>query len=455
MNPATVVIIVDHPLRDLGGCVLIAKALAEKGCRVVLCPMAFQEEICFTLVPDMVLINYIRNNNFHFIKKLKSARIKVGLLDTEGGFYGDLSKYTKVLCTREGILDDIDLFLAWGHKMHDYWLNTIGIDRDRVALTGVARFDLYHPSILKKVKFELGASELNGQKILLFNTKVPLANPQFQTVEKEKKLYRHLGFSDSEIETIHRTGIESIESLSSLITITADAFPQQKIVVRPHPHENISTYRDKFTGLSTILVSRTNDLVGWLALSQAVVHRHCTTAIEAALAGVPAISPQWVPTIAQLPDGEAISYRPQSADEFKELIGTLKTSGLPLPDYARPVLERTVHDWLFQFDGKSHERIAQAVLQALPDKKTVLSDVCAAYSKQIYINRTDTVGKILHLSEATRFTHGLARALKLRKWLKTEKSFSRSSILNFIDGDSLRITTKDNSYQIIEAPHAH
>ena len=262
ISKPTVVIIVDHPLRELGGSVLIANELALQGVRVVLVPMAFQQEAVFEIAPDLVLINYIRQNNVEFIQKMFRAGIKVSLLDTEGGFYGDLSKYTKILCQKDGVLSKLESVFAWGHKMRDYWVQDIGLKPAQVKLTGIARFDLYHPTWLTKIKFKRTEPYLvDHKKVLLFNTKVAMANPQFQSLKNEQKLYLKLGFTEAEVAQIYQQGLGFINEFTHLIKQTTEHFNKEIIILRPHPHENIEMYRSKMKSLDQVHVNRSQDFL--------------------------------------------------------------------------------------------------------------------------------------------------------------------------------------------------
>src|SRR3979411_3101357 len=79
-----VCLIVDNPLRDLEGLVLLGRELATRGVKVTLVPMYEQGFDVPALQPDLVLLNYTRPNNADLIKAYKRAGILVGILDTEG-----------------------------------------------------------------------------------------------------------------------------------------------------------------------------------------------------------------------------------------------------------------------------------------------------------------------------------------------------------------------------------
>lgn len=84
-----VALIVDNPLRDLPGMVLVALWLCQRGITCYLVPSNLQNEI-WSLVPDFVLLNYLRTVNEDFAHQLAEAGIHFGVLDTEGGVFTNL-----------------------------------------------------------------------------------------------------------------------------------------------------------------------------------------------------------------------------------------------------------------------------------------------------------------------------------------------------------------------------
>src|SRR5687767_9150595 len=97
MDNPRIALIVDHPLRDLGGLCLVAWELARSGAEVYLVPFNLQTREVLALAPDLVVLNYLRPNNERFVDALIVANIGYAMLDTEGGFYGDLAKYGQVM----------------------------------------------------------------------------------------------------------------------------------------------------------------------------------------------------------------------------------------------------------------------------------------------------------------------------------------------------------------------
>jgi hypothetical protein len=75
-----------------------------------------------------------------------------------------------------------------------------------------------------------------------------------------------------------------------LIPMLEDAFPRHTIVVRPHPTENHQVYKDIAARCRRVQVTNEGNVVPWLMAAKALVHNGCTTAVEAFVMNVPAVS---------------------------------------------------------------------------------------------------------------------------------------------------------------------
>jgi surface carbohydrate biosynthesis protein len=84
-----------------------------------------------------------------------------------------------------------------------------------------------------------------------------------------------------------------------LIPALADAMPDYTIVARPHPAEDHRPWQEAASGRANVRVVNEKSVIPWLIAAKALVHNGCTTAVEAAVLGTP-----------------AVSYRPVTADAF-------------------------------------------------------------------------------------------------------------------------------------------
>ncbi len=437
MKRPRIALIVDHPLRDLSGLVLIARQLAQAGADVFFVPMYCQDREIFTLQPDFVLLNYLRKNNESFVTKLAETGIQYGIMDTEGGFYGDMKGYSDYLSYRADLYEKISCNLVWGQRMLDFWTKEFP-HRHKIALTGLPRFDFYS-SAYQNLKLDFLPAEFKKDPLLLVNTKVAIANPLFVSLETEIDLYRNkLKMPEEKIQFYLRVGRESIEDTIAFSKRLASDFRQAHIVVRPHPHENHKTYEGPLLSSQNpnISVHREGSVTPWILQSSVILHRHCTTAIEAALAGKPAIAPMWVRTSAFAPDAEEVSFLAQTPGEMNELIhSALSPTGLAQTARQKSNLEKIIDTWLYRMDGQSHVRAANAILESFNHGQQLNEKMADSLIFKTFANRSGLKGQAYNalnlLGQAAPSMLWKIENQRMRKWSSTQKYFTPKDIQNW------------------------
>lgn len=81
----------------------------------------------------------------------------------------------------------------------------------------------------------------------------------------------------------------NLDAALQLIDLILARLPQQKIIVRPHPGENIDKWIESIKS-DRVSVIREGSHLPWTLASQVMVHSSCTTGIEAQLAGHPTVN---------------------------------------------------------------------------------------------------------------------------------------------------------------------
>src|ERR1700761_7777399 len=185
-----VCLIVDNPLRDLEGLVLLGRQLAVRGATVTLVPMYEQGFDVLALRPDLVLVNYTRPNNADLIKSYKRAGILVGVLDTEGIGGKNPDQFAEMVKS-VGCNELVDLYCVWGQAQHAAFLRNGTVPAELLHATGCPRYDfcaapwrtaLPQPSV--------------APGYVLINTNFPTVNPRFSgSSSAEEESMVQAGFS--------------------------------------------------------------------------------------------------------------------------------------------------------------------------------------------------------------------------------------------------------------------
>ena len=103
----------------------------------------------------------------------------------------------------------------------------------------------------------------------------------------------------------------------------------------------------------------------------AVIQRSCTTAIEAALAGVPGLSPQWIPAPSVNPMAEAVSEPCESYAELESHLRSILSGSYRRSAAVSSQLESVVRDWFCSSDGRAYERVGEAIAPCLGQGRIV------------------------------------------------------------------------------------
>jgi hypothetical protein len=74
-----------------------------------------------------------------------------------------------------------------------------------------------------------------------------------------------------------------------MVPALADALPDHRLVIRPHPSEDHGAWRALAAGHGNITITNENAVAPWLLAAEAVIHNGCTTGLEAYLLGRPVI----------------------------------------------------------------------------------------------------------------------------------------------------------------------
>lgn len=256
----------------------------------------------------------------------------------------------------------VDHILVWGQAQYDHLrANRPSFDQDRISITGHPRFDLIKPAFRGLYQEEVERLKRQYGPFVLINTNTKFGNNMNgrdfiikNYLSRVKGLMERLQYDD-----------QRLEANLQLVRRLASETPY-KVVVRPHPEENIDTYRDAFSGVPGVHVVYDGTPIHWLLACELVIHNHSTTGLEAAMLGkIPiSFSPvevdiefvPWIPI--------ACSLNMTAEDEVIELIRKDRQSWPSPPD---------VSDLLrsfFSYDQTASQLVVEAI-KGLADSSPV------------------------------------------------------------------------------------
>jgi surface carbohydrate biosynthesis protein len=363
-----VCLIVDHPLRDLDGLVLVAAELARRNVEVFLVPMYHRHEV-FLLRSDIVLVNYIRFANVGFIESCRRLGIRVGVLDTEGGVQKDVHAFARRICP---YLDRVSLYCTWGRTQLEA-LRACHANGEAVVATGCPRYDFAAPPWREAIRD--GAPGMNG--LILVDTNFPIINPQFQSHQREAvELVKEMRFDRGYVDELVRQTLRARAELVDATRYLATRFPRTTVVVRPHPFEDPRPYEPLFRQHGNVQVIQEGTVFEWISKAAVVVHHNCSTAVEAFLMGREPLHIAWIDTpLLVQPVSVAVSQKALSPEHLAEMAArVLAGEALRVPEDVAASRRRVIDDFFYANDGRAFARVADAVTRLLETTGDVVRD---------------------------------------------------------------------------------
>ena len=367
MRKPKICLIVDNPLRDLDGMVLLGWTLAQKGAEAFLVPMYHQAAEVAALMPDLVLVNYLRLNNHRLVEAYSKCGILVGVLDTEGGILNNVEEELTKLVARSKP-SNIALYCLWGRRQYDSFIKNEILPKEKLFVTGCPRYDF----CASPWKSSLPNTRYNSKPIILINTRFSLIFPRYQRrLEDEINTMLNLGYEQNYVREYVRECFLVWAELVNTTANLAKSFSQAVFVVRPHPFEDKRIYEQVFKDVPNIRIEQEGTVLPWINSSLLLIQRDCSTAVEASFLGVEPISLGWID--APMLNNEVICKVSQNVKCKKRLFdiveNTLKGNPIRPNSELKSKRAQIINDWFYAVDGKSSERVANAILETANKEK--------------------------------------------------------------------------------------
>lgn len=360
MKRPCVCLIIDNPLRDLDGLVLLGWQLARQGVDAWLVPMYEQSFDVRAIGADLVLVNYVRSNNIDHVMAYRREGIRVGVLDTEG-VGGKTPAEFAALVASSGGSAAVELYCVWGVAQQQALVDVGAVAEDRIHVTGCPRYDYCAPPWKDALP---RPAEPSGY--VLLNTNFPVINPRFSNgADDEVSNAVKAGFSREFAESYVRDARVAHMGIIALMEEMLIRWPSQRFILRPHPFESVECYR-ALEQHPNFALRQEGTSIEWLNQACALLHLNCSTAVEAAILRKPVFSPAWLntPTL-HVPGPNSVSRLCFSPQELLEALDTLFCSLTQVDDQHVSHQIRELQAQYHDIDGHASARVAQAIVSTL------------------------------------------------------------------------------------------
>lgn len=319
--------------RELEGKVLLALAAAEKGHTVILGDKSDTRVLASkgVLPPGIVHNKSLTpgEKTIQLINNLKKAGHVITSQDEESGLLDEsYDEFARLRFSKESIYEVSKVF-AWGGHDEKSLKRIYSDYKNKIVATGSPRVDYWRDEFSEFYnKNPLQNSHLELKPYILISS-------NFGTILNQNRFYnvvarlRKAGYFDRDPDwerhqyenAAYQTRL--IHEFVVMIRKLSESFPDHTILVRPHPIESEDAWEKVLGNYSNIKVLREGGINAWIRNAKLLIHNGCTTAIEAAAAGLPRVAYRPIPSDIEREIPNQLSYNVFSLDDVQELVRSI------------------------------------------------------------------------------------------------------------------------------------
>lgn len=235
------------------------------------------------------------------INRVKSKGNIYISLDEEGGVtQSNKSNFLSILNRRssEKNVSLTDKIFTWGDFDFNGWRSKYKKYKNKIVKTGSLRFDLWRREVYSKIfKDEILYLKKYSPYIFIPSTFINSREWLKKEIEHEKKMNK--GNSREPSSFLKKRIKQSEDSYKSylaylkMIKKLSIKFPKKKILIKPHPKENIMDWKKKLNiknKYSNIIIDNSFDLTPYIAASESVIFTETIAGMQSAIMGKKTIS---------------------------------------------------------------------------------------------------------------------------------------------------------------------
>ncbi len=308
MSKGTVLQSVDSIRRDLEWRVYMAYKLSNAGYDSVIGPKEDVRRI-HAGSRNCIFLGRLDSNtgrmdvDVQYLKDMEKRNTSLYFLHDEGALYfsGEYEEAVKRIYPEEYFgLPVMKRVLFWGDKQKCYFADPSY--QDKLLVTGFPRFDLYQTEYSDMDKGRLPALQGKyGDYVLVCGRFAAVNTVPDDPGYLSKRLYdiRVEGGSlntrtrDEILVSMFESWEKAAKEFASFLPAIAKLAmenPDINFVVRPHPAERESVYRESLSHFGNVFIDKSGDVRPFVRAAKLVIHSECTTGIEAEIAKVPNIN---------------------------------------------------------------------------------------------------------------------------------------------------------------------
>lgn len=285
---------VEVAARELDAKLLITFFAVDAGYEVVLGQKWLMQRNLGRMPPGIVLFKTLTAVDAKSMQAAHAQGHRIAAIDEE--IPGLIARNEGLRWVAPAAVASCDLVFAVGDEHLDALLWKLPEHRGKYAVVGNPRWDLLRPEFSRSHQPAVQRIREQYGRFVLINTNLGFTNSGKGTTEQMvRKLERGGKFDRRKPEDAFflsehlRLERASLEGITAMLPKLAAALPDHRIILRPHPSENASTWKAIVAGMERVAVVRDGAALPWILAADLLIHAYCTTGVEAFALGRPAV----------------------------------------------------------------------------------------------------------------------------------------------------------------------
>lgn len=289
--------LVEETSRELASRVLLATVAANGGFTSYIAPQWFAWEH-FDRMPAGVVL--FKGNNGAQAAQMIAARAaghRVAAIEEEILGVANAGEILRLF--HPSNVGACELFILQGAHTREVLLSRFPEVEPQTVVTGNPRTDLLRSPFDNHTRAYATYLRRTHGDYILINTNLASINPRVEDTISYYELCMRVGVIDPANADDHDQFFkwcnwerQNMALLTEVIAACRASSSVPKIIIRPHPSENIDKWRQAYPGDEKVSVIREGDHTAWTAGARLLLHTGCTTGVEAMLLGTPTLTLQ-------------------------------------------------------------------------------------------------------------------------------------------------------------------
>jgi surface carbohydrate biosynthesis protein len=288
------IINIETKAREFNSRMMVAYQALTRGYKVVIGAQSEMNEFLEYLPKGIFFDKSIARNKLQKLLKIKNLGHKIVSLDEEGiASQNNQHFYLKQRMSKE-TLDLAEYFFTWGNDEKELIESRYTEYKNKIKTTGNPRIELWKPEYVKFYKNEV--TKINKKyKDFIFITS------NFASIQHARgdDFLKNQDIAFNKIETKKDQDIFNAKrafmakvyiAFLNMIKTLSKSSPGRTIVIRPHPADNIETWKENFKQYNNVFIEYEYSATPWIIASGCMVHSSCATGIEGFLMNKPVFS---------------------------------------------------------------------------------------------------------------------------------------------------------------------